>query len=764
MRLFYGRREMRKLAIASVAFAAAIFAANYILPDVYLIPLAAVFALIGVALLFLHRKWLRSFILTTLALALGLSYFWIYACFTTRQARALDGETREISAVVLTMPQDYDSYARAEVRVSVEGAPRLRAVLYDTSGVLLEARAGDTLTATALLKAADTRFGESYDYYNARDIYLIVSTREEVSLARYGGFSLTGFAARLNHELAQRVERLFPADTALYFKSLMLGDRSDFYQDDALYLAMSHAGFMHIVAVSGMHVAFFVSMLQMLMGVNRRSSLLCLALVWLFVLVTGCSPSAVRAAFMQTTLLLAPLLRRENDPITSLFAALALILLLNPYAAASVSLQLSFAAIAGLMLFAARLSGAVRARLPKRMPRRLKMYLAATVANSLSALVFTLPLTAHYFGYVALLSPIGNVLALWTVPICFGGGYAACAIANILPWLSHAAAWLLSWLARYLFTVAKMVSAVDFSVVYMRDTLNVWWLVLVYVLFLLALHSKAKKTVKILLPSLLAALTLGAALTAANAYYKSGSGYMSVMNVGQGQSLTVFSGESTVVIDCGSINAADNAGNVTGTYLKSCRRDCVDVLLLTHLHADHANGVIRLMEYLPVKTLIMPLDPNDDDNLLDSLLAAAAKHRTEVVYISEDTSMQIGNITMELYAPGKSGDANERCVMTKISVGDYDMLVTGDGNKATERELLDNHDIRDVELLIVGHHGSRYSSSGELLANIGAETAVISVGYNNYGHPTQETLERLDAYGYNIYRTDLNGDVEIRIA
>jgi competence protein ComEC len=98
-----------------------------------------------------------------------------------------------------------------------------------------------------------------------------------------------------------------------------------------------------------------------------------------------------------------------------------------------------------------------------------------------------------------------------------------------------------------------------------------------------------------------------------------------------------------------------------------------------------------------------------------------------------------------------------------VSLGSYDMLVTGDSSKSAEREFLQRHPLEDLELLIVGHHGSRYASSGELLGSIGADTAVISVGYNNFGHPTYETLERLNAYGYTIYRTDLNGTIEFYI-
>lgn len=135
-----------------------------------------------------------------------------------------------------------------------------------------------------------------------------------------------------------------------------------------------------------------------------------------------------------------------------------------------------------------------------------------------------------------------------------------------------------------------------------------------------------------------------------------------------------------------------------------------------------------------------------------------------MLYLETDWRFSAGGIILDLYAPGEKGDANERCITGRVSLGDYDLLFTGDIDKAAERELIETHEIHDVELLIAGHHGSRYACCGELLESIGADTAVISVGYNNFGHPTHETLARLAAYGYTVYRTDLNGSVEFRIA
>ena len=130
--------------------------------------------------------------------------------------------------------------------------------------------------------------------------------------------------------------------------------------------------------------------------------------------------------------------------------------------------------------------------------------------------------------------------------------------------------------------------------------------------------------------------------------------------------------------------------------------------MLTHLHADHANGVRQLMELVDVGVLILPAEPNDDDGLLAPILESAAAHNTAVVYVDRDMRLEADGITAELYAPADAGDANERCVMCRVSLGSFDMLITGDAPIAAERALIAEHDIRGVEVYVVGHHGSKY--------------------------------------------------------
>lgn len=752
-------RPLRKLAIAAISFSLSVFASCYLLKLSLLPWLAGIFCLIGLCLILIRQRWLLGFGICAFGLACGFVCFFLRAQLVVLPAVSLDGTTMEIRGEVCAYPQIREDYARVELKMKGEGLPKGRLLLYADGETLSSFEPGDTICCTASLKRADERYGERYDSYLSRGIVLTGNAKSAPERIVCGS-RLRYVPLRFQRLLAERIELLFPEDSAAFMKSLMLGDKQDLYRNEELYLAMNRAGFLHIVAVSGMHIAYLVGLIQLLLGKSRRSSLLCLGLVWLFVLITGSPASAVRAAVMQSFLLIAPLVNRENDPATSLSAALALILLWNPYAAGSVGLQLSFSAMAGILCFAEPLRRSISRLLPERLALCLRG-LIGTAAGSLAVLAFSVPLTVWHFHAVSLLSPLTNILGLWAVSLCFCGGYLSCLISFIWTPLGTGLAWLVSWLARYLFLVARSVSSLSFAMLYLRTLPSYLWIVLVYALVVLFSFSRLRGWIRLAAPILLAALMLALMLFSVRERYRSQSGTIAIVDVGQGQSIVLMSGDQTLVVDCGSIFSLDNAGEQTGAYLSSCGRKQVDALLLTHLHADHVNGASMLMRMLPVKELILPAGVEDEDGLLDELLDTARDCGTEVLRLERDTELVYGGIRARLFMPMEQGSANERCMTGVFSLGSYDMLVTGDSSKTTEKLLLQKDGVRDLELLIVGHHGSRYASSGELLGAIGARTAVISVGYNTFGHPTHEVLERLVAYGYKVFRTDLNGTIEI---
>ena len=750
---------MRILARAAIAYSAAIFAANYLLPLPWLLYVALLSALVAAGLMLPGRKWLRGLSLCLVFFSLGLTQFQCYHARTVARAEACDGGIYTICGQLTAYPAVYDGYCRLELRLLGEELPRGKAIVYDYDFTGTQLSPGDRVRFTGRVRTADKLYGEDYDGYYSRGIYCKITALDPVTLCRQGG-GLRYLPVKLNRLLAERISGLFPADCTAFLQALLLGDKSLLYEDEALALAMSRAGLMHTVAVSGMHVVFLVGLMQFVFGAGRRSALTGMGLVWAFVLVTGASPSAVRAGVMQSLLLMAPVLRRENDPPTSLSLALALILLNNPYAAASVSLQLSFAAMAGILCFCGRIYGWFAARWEAVERRFLPHYLIGNLSTTLSVLVFTAPLTALHFGYVPLLSIVGNIAALWAVSLCFMGGWIAC-LASLLPLLGQCAAWLCAWLARYILLVARLISSLPGAVVY-TETRGLWlWLAASYGLFLLCGLFGRKNWLRFGVPGLAAVLSLCLLLRCTAWDYARGRDTIAVLDVGQGLCVAAMAGDSTVLIDCGGINSLDNAGELAGRYLISRSRPRVDALVLTHFHQDHCNGVPMLMEMLELRQLIVPVMAEE---LPADIQNSARRHGVEITYIGRDSLLSVGEgITARLYAPEDKGKGNESCMAVRLEVGDYQALITGDSPMAEELRLTGEQELAGTELLVAGHHGSAYASAPQLLAELGGDTAVISVGYNSYGHPAEETLERLALCGYNVYRTDKDGTVEIRI-
>ena len=748
---------MRKLAIACFSYSAAVFAANYLF-SISSLPLIALLAIVPAVYFILHpAKYLRGITISLIFIAIGFGSFWLSSQQTVVKAEKLSGEVYQINAKVISYPIVYDDYCRIDIELMSDELPGFKAILYDSSKITENAEPGNIISFEGKLKAAGTKYGEEYDYYYSKGIYFTINNRSDIAIVDRA-FDILTLPQRLNRTLTEHISRVFPEDTAPFVKALLLGNKAELYEVPGQYSALRRAGLSHVVSVSGMHIAVLLLAIHTLLGKNRKASIFAIALSWCFVLVSGASPSAVRAGLMQSVLIMAPIFRRENDPITSLGFALALILACNPNASASISLQLSFASMAGIMLYASKFYDA----LMKFIPRALNA-LAVSVAASVSSMIFTLPLVAVYFGEVNTLSVVSNALIVWLISIVFCAAFLACGVALISIPLASALAWVISWFIRYILLVAKLVSSLPFATVYLENAANIVWLILTCVFVLALALSKMRIAKKVFLTIAFSATTLLMASFVLKTTVSSKDAVITALDVGQGQCISIVSKDKTVLIDCGSINNLDNAGELAAKYLISRGRKEIDLLVLTHIHSDHANGVVDLMELTNVQKIIMPIEPNDDDGLYDKILEAANQRGTVIEYISEKTNVELGNICLQLWEPQGVGDANEQGLIIQASVEDYDVLVTGDASSSVEKRLVKDGEIEGIDTLIAGHHGSRYSSCGAFLKYLDAENVIISCGYNTFGHPTHETLARYKAYGYNIHRTDLSGNIEIRL-
>ena len=215
-------------------------------------------------------------------------------------------------------------------------------------------------------------------------------------------------------------------------------------------------------------------------------------------------------------------------------------------------------------------------------------------------------------------------------------------------------------------------------------------------------------------------------------------------------------------MDCGSAVSWLGAGSDAADQLLSMGCGELDYLVLSHYDYDHVSGVAGLMDRLKVKTLLAP-DYWDDAYLRDWVTETAESHGTAMEFVTEEETRTLGNSVLTIYPPLGSDNDNDSGLTLLCSAGDFDLLITGDMDAKTEEVLVSTYPLPDIEALIVGHHGSKYSTGKALLDAVKPELGVVSVGRNHYGHPTDEALGRLVWSGVTVYLTDKQGSIHISV-
>lgn len=764
---------MRKLCAFAVPFAAAVFAGAYLLPRGAWLPAAVFCALAGMVLcLFLWGKERRDgrlrAALLALGLAVGFAWSWGYDAVFFAPAEALAGQNAALTATVADWPEATRWGVSAEVLLHQGGAPDVKTILYfDPDEALFALKPGDKVAVTAEFRLADAIAGEKTGYYRAKGVYLLGYCEKNVEITSADAISLRFWPKQWAKTLKETVNTLFSGENAALVTALTTGDRDGL--SGGFYSALKRCGMAHVVAVSGMHVGMLALLFSALTGRNRRRrARICIPVVLAFMALTGFPPSVVRAGVMQILLLLAPALGREGDTPTALSFALLLLLIQNPNAAMDVGLQLSFLSVAGILTLGGRMDAWFEKKLklkpgktrPRRVFNGIVRFFTGCIVMTCGAVAFTTPLTVYYFGGISLIAPVANLLTLWAVTLLFLLALPAAVVGTVFPPLGLLLAWVAAPLGRYVVWMVTALARLPFAAVAVSGPgYLLAWLGFGYVVLLLWLLWRGERK-RPLVPLCACAVTLAAALIL-NALSLTGGGLIvSVLDVGQGQSVLLTSDRATVLVDCGGTGPVD-PGDVAADHIQAGGRSRLDLLVLTHFHADHASGVARLFDRLEVGTLAVP-DVEEEDPLRREILALARSAGTELLFIREDTPISFGEAELTVYAPLGDGGANEEGLSVLATHGEFDALITGDMNAAVEKRLVKYGNLPDIEVLVAGHHGSAASTSEELLLAARPEYAIISVGYNSYGHPAPEAMERMAAAGCAIYRTDRMGTVTVR--
>ena len=739
----------------TIGFAGACALGAYFDIRYWLPPLAAilVFGAVGMWYLIQWRENFRIGAVILLGCAVGILWFWGYDTLYLSDARQLDGETVTAHVEI----NDYSwhtSYGSAADGTIILDGKKYQVRVYLNKTVDLVP--GDRVQSDFRLY---TTTGESRDptYHRGEGIFLLAYQTGE-ALYNYSEYLEWGdLPAYLRLRLTNMIQQTFPEDTAAFGKALLLGDDTDIdYETDT---ALKISGIRHIIAVSGLHVTILFSLIYNLTGKKRfLTAIVGIPLLLLFAAVVGFTPSVTRACVMQILMILALLFKRDYDPPTALAFAALMMLIINPIVIVSISFQLSVCCMIGIFLFSERIKAWILHE--KRLGRfkgknikvKLSRWFASSVSVTLSATIVTTPLCAYYFGAVSLVGILTNMLTLWVITFLFYGIMLVCGLGIL--WLSggQLAATVISWGIRYVIWIAKGLTKFPLAAVYTRSEYIVWWLVLCYLLIIGCSIFKIRQPVIL---GCCIAISLFAALIPSWIAPLTGECRLTVLDVGQGQCILFQSEGKNYMVDCGGTYDDDTADAAAETLLtQGISR--LDGIIVTHYDRDHVGAMENLLTRISADQLYLP-DTENTDGLKEGIIA---RFDGEMISVSNDMMLSWGNAKITIFAPlaGKTGNESSMCVLFQTE--NCDILITGDNNREGELLLLERTVLPKLEVLIVGHHGSKYSTCYELLEATQPDTAIISVdAKNSYGHPSPEVINRLTEFGCEIYRTDLNGTV-----
>jgi len=572
----------------------------------------------------------------------------------------------------------------------------------------------------------------------------------------------------------QMVRSVFDANLAGgpagLLKGMLLGEKHNV--PERVQAAFSACGVNHVLAVSGLHVGLIAAVVffgTRMVGLGRSGSVVVsLAALAAYACLTGFPPSVLRAVAMASAVLAGSLLGREVDGLNALECAGVLLLSFQPLSLFDLGFQLSFLATGSILL----LHKPVARALPIPSSGFLKTWIGGPLAVSLAAQLGTAPLIAGTFGQFALISPAANLVVVPLIGIAVSLGLLTVlvsAVSQSMMQLLNGCSWLVLSAAIRIAEGFAWPSWASVSVVSPSTGF-----ICTYALSLLLMVPGCRTSwvYRILIPLWL----VSANVWVWGPFLRSGGRLeVTILDVGQGDGVFVrFPNGRTMLVDGGLRGRGVDAGErVIEPFLKHMGVGRIDVVVASHPHSDHIGGLVRVLEQFDVGAYV---DSGQDYDSWTARRIRTIIGRQGIRHISVaagDSLAGFGEAGALILHPDRDwvnlkGEAphglNNGSVVMRLTYGKMAVLLTGDIEHETDRDLIRWGTRLRSQILKAAHHGSRTSSSDRFLEAVGAKVAAISCGIGNkFRHPSPEVVRRLDQSEVTVYRTDLQGAIRLEI-
>ena len=657
-------------------------------------------------------------------------------------------------------------------------------------------RYGDRLLIEGRVAEPPELDGFDYAAYLARQGIAEVLDAHSVTLVGEGeGTVFYRSLYKLRRRLAESIAAVVPEPQAALGQATLLGLRRNIPSE--LTESFRRTGTSHLLAISGLHVGILlgISLAVGAAALGRKHHLHLIApltIIWLYGLLAGMSPSATRACIMGSVYLASQAFGRQRGSLAPIGCAAALMVAVSPTVLYSISFQLSFAAIAGIVAFSDVFGESLRSYFerPVAWLSVLRSPLAAVVdilGVSLAATVATLPLIAFHFERVSTLGIPASVLTLPALPFLIGGSAGTAFLGLVSTTLATPIGWVAWGAGAYLSSVVRLLAGLPGTSV---DIGNMTLPVIVSYYGALALAyggwvmfpgaargltlmdriGKMRFRVGGVVMWLLVPAAFVVSLAWSQTLARDDRLHVLFFDVGQGDAIFIETPRGRQMVVDGGADALALT-RLLGERMRFYDRR-IDIVAATHPHDDHVGGLAQVLERYDVGVVMERRIEYESATYqawaraVDAEVANGARvieaSAGQVIALDDDVRIEVLGPPQELLR-GTESDVDNASLVLRLVYGEVSLLLTGDIFEAAERRMLESGAALDSDVLKVPHHGSDSSSTAEFLDAVSPASAVISVGADNrFGHPSKDVMMRLGEFvgAGELYLTSERGAVE----
>jgi competence protein ComEC len=541
--------------------------------------------------------------------------------------------------------------------------------------------------------------------------------------------------------------------------AILLGDKDKLSED--IQESFKTSNLSHMLAVSGAHVSYIILgltyVLQNSIIGKKNGKIVCIFFLLVFMAITNFTPSVTRACIMAVLTLFSGIIYRKSDVYTNISVAALITLIFNPYSLLDLGFQLSYGGTIGIIIFIKRIQ-------EKKSNSKVINYIKQMALVSIYANIIIIPIMMYHFNTVSFTFIISNIMASPILGIIVITGFLFIIASITVKPLTRLIAIFIKPILSILIKISQICSKLPFSNI-LVVTPYMFNVISYYAIILYCIKSKKNNKCKIIICLLIVLILINFII-----YIFPQKLRIFFIDVGQGDStLIITPDKKTVLIDGGGSDSFDVGEKVLLPYLLDRRILKIDYVLISHFDTDHCGGILTIMEKVKVKNIIISEQAEHSENYERSKKLMIHK-KIRLIEVKKGDKIKIGRYSeFKILFPTSrllsENPLNNNSIVAQFNYNNFKMLFTGDIEKLAEQQILkaEKAEIR-ADILKVAHHGSKTSSIPEFIKAVKPKIALIGVGKNNtFGHPNQQTIKNLENIKCRIYRTDLQGEIIIKI-